>query len=203
MPEMPPLYGEDYCAILLAAGYSRRFGDANKLLHPLPDGTPLGVRAAQTLRQVFQHVIAVVNPESGELAQHYQRLGVEVLTNVFAAQGMGLSLATGIAHSPGRKGWVIALADMPFIRAETVRQVADSLAVGAPLAAPCYERQRGHPVGFSGQFEAELLALNRDRGAQGIIQRHRQSLHLLAVDDPGILHDIDTLTDLSSGSAIE
>ena len=45
--------------ILLAAGNSSRFG-SHKLLHPLPDGTPLGVASARVMRFVLDRVVAVV-----------------------------------------------------------------------------------------------------------------------------------------------
>jgi len=47
--------------ILLAAGFSRRFG-ANKLLHPLADGIPIALAAARRLRAALPEVLAVVNP---------------------------------------------------------------------------------------------------------------------------------------------
>ncbi|MEZ5537154.1 MAG: nucleotidyltransferase family protein [Thiolinea sp.] len=185
------LIGPEYCAILLAAGYSRRFG-SDKLMHPLEDGTQMGVKSAQALQAVFRHVVAVVNPQAATLSRLYKDMGLDVITNPFARQGMGLSLASGVAHTPGRKGWVIALADMPFIRPESIRQVADALLEGALLAAPIYEGKRGHPVGFAGRFEAELLALHEDKGAGGIVQRYQRHLSLPEVDDPGVLRDIDT-----------
>lgn len=184
-------FGPDYCAILLAAGYSRRFG-TDKLLYPLDDGLPIGVKSVLGLQAVFRHVVAVVNPQASVLTQLYREMGLDVVTNAFAHQGMGLSLATGVAHTPGRKGWVIALADMPFIQAASIRKVAEALAGGALLAAPVYQDRRGHPVGFAGRFEAELLALHEDKGAGGIVQRNQQHLQLLAVNDPGVLQDVDT-----------
>ena len=51
----------DICAILLAAGSGSRFG-GDKLLHPLADGTPIGVQAARNLLAAAPDVIAVVRP---------------------------------------------------------------------------------------------------------------------------------------------
>ena len=76
------------------------------------------------------------------------------------------------------------------------RVVADALVAGAPIAAPCYRQQRGHPVGFAAGMREELENLHGDQGARSVLQRHRQAMRLLEVDDPGILADIDTPRDL-------
>ena len=85
---------------------------------------------------------------------------------------------------------------MPRIRPETVRAVARALAGGAALAAPRYRGERGHPVGFSSRFRDELLALDDDSGARGIVARHRDELVLLDCDDAGIVLDVDVPEDL-------
>ena len=50
--------------ILLAAGFSRRFGAEDKLMQLLPDGRPLALAAAQNLLVALPRTIAVVRPEA-------------------------------------------------------------------------------------------------------------------------------------------
>jgi molybdenum cofactor cytidylyltransferase len=92
----------------------------------------------------------------------------------------------------------VALADMPFIRAETFRAVREALESGALIAAPIDRAsgRRGHPVGFSTALREELLELDGDEGARSVIARHLESVVLVAVDDPGIFRDIDRPEDL-------
>lgn len=70
---------------------------------------------------------------------------------------MADSLAAAIRFSvnveANSDGFVIALADMPYIQPETIRAVADSLAEGASIVIPIYQNQRGHPVVFLQNFE--------------------------------------------------
>ena len=113
-----------------------------------------------------------------------------------AADGMGESLKTGIAATQGADGWIVALADMPFIRPATHLGIARALQRGAVIAAPAYRGERGHPVGLSGRFRDELLSLEGDAGARFILKRHAEQIHLVEVDDPGVLKDIDTPQDL-------
>ena len=55
--------------ILLAAGFSRRFGVADKLLQPLPDGRLIAMAAAENLIQAIPTCVAVVRAENKVLAQ--------------------------------------------------------------------------------------------------------------------------------------
>lgn len=181
--------------LLLAAGYGRRFG-ADKLLHPLADGTPLAVASARALRSACSRVVAVLRPEQTVLAGLLAAEGLEVVLSADARGGMGHSLSGGVAASPAAAGWLVALADMPFIRSATLRQVAAALTAGAPMAAPLCAGQRGHPVGFAARWRNELLGLSGDEGARALIRAHGHLLQLIETDDPGVLQDVDRPADL-------
>jgi len=182
--------------ILLAAGSGSRFG-SHKLLHPLPNGTPLAVAALHNLAQGVDEVIAVVRPGDTELIQLLAREHARVLPCANAEQGMGASLACGIRAAPDAAGWIIALADMPFVPGEIVSTLATRLKAGDAIVAPAYLGQRGHPVGFSNAFYPALAVLSGDRGARHLLDLHAEQLRLTAVNEPGILRDIDTPEDLS------
>lgn len=183
--------------ILLAAGRGSRFG-GDKLLFPLADGMPLGVRAARNLLGGVDCGIAVVRPDDLELERHFEEAGLRVVRCPEAASGMGASLACGVRAMPEADGWLIALADMPFIRADTFRAVAALLRAGAVLAAPRHMGRRGHPVGFAQDFFGGLSSLEGDRGASSLIGADITRLHCLDCDDPGILVDIDSRADLAA-----
>ena len=183
-------------AILLAAGSGSRFG-GDKLLHPLPDGTAIGIAAARNLLAAVPDVIAVVRPGDFPLADLLEQEGCRVIICPHAARGMGASLAHGVAACRGADGWLIALADMPLIKSTTIETIARGLEAGRELVAPVYQGTRGHPVGLSKRFGAQLLALDGDAGARDIIAANRNELALLECDDPGILHDIDRREDLA------
>ncbi|NNJ93611.1 MAG: nucleotidyltransferase family protein [Halobacteria archaeon] len=177
--------------ILLAAGQGTRFG-SNKLLHPLADGTPMAVACARNLRRVLLHCIAVVNDRHSEVARLLAEAGMQVIANPRARDGMGTSIACGVAASPNAGGWLIALADMPCIPVSVIEAVTDRLAQGGDIVAPVCQGQRGHPVGFAAQHALALRSLQADRGARDIIAAHRDTLVLIETQDRGVLHDIDT-----------
>lgn len=184
----------EIAGILLAAGRGARFG-GHKLLHPLSDATPLGVVSARHLLAALPYSLAVVRPDDQILSARLAAAGMHVVVCERADEGMGVSLGAGVAARRDAQGWLIALADMPFIKPETIKSVVALLRQGAPLVAPSFRGQRGHPVGFGRAMCDELLALRGDRGARDLLARHASQLVLLPVDDPGILRDVDTPAD--------
>jgi molybdenum cofactor cytidylyltransferase len=183
--------------ILLAAGAGSRFG-GRKLLHPLPDGTPIGVAALRTLVQAIHRVVVVVRAGDAELAGCFAREGAHVLECADAVDGMGHSLAAAVRAEADAAGWIVALGDMPRVAARTIESVAAALEAGARIAVPVCRGERGHPVGFAASCRDELLALRGDAGARSILQRYAADVVRVEVDDPGILQDVDTASDLDA-----
>ncbi len=184
--------------VLLAAGVGTRFG-GGKLLAPLPDGTPVGVRAARNLRAGVDRGVAVVRPADLRLASLLEREGFDLARFPRAEEGMGASLAFGVASSPEADGWLVALADMPFIRPGTIEAVSRSLRGGAWIAAPSHLGRRGHPVAFSRVLFPDLVRLSGDEGARSLLATHAARVETFDCDDPGIFVDVDTSSDLVSG----
>lgn len=181
--------------ILLAAGTSSRFG-GNKLLHALADDTPMVVKAFQNVSKVLNEVVVVVADEYSDLARLLSAEGGGVIPCYSAALGMGASIACGVAASADSDGWVIALGDMPFLKANSVKCVVDALRSGALLVAPEYRGRRGHPVGFGGACRDDLLHLRGDVGARRLLETNADQVTRIVVDDPGILIDVDTPADI-------
>lgn len=177
-------------AILLAAGRATRFG-ADKLLHPLADGTPVALAAARSLAAALPGALAVVNADSVELARLLEAAGLEVSVCPRAHAGMGTSLAWGVSQTPAADGWLIALGDMPFIAPATLRAVAAAVHGPLTIAAPLVGGRRGHPVAFGRGHGPALRQLSGDTGARALLRAHPESLRLVACDDPGVLRDID------------
>lgn len=194
--------------ILLAAGRGRRFdplGQRNKLLQLL-GGEAVVVHSARHMLAALPRVVAVVRAGDDAVAARLAALGCEVTVCTDADSGMAASLVHGLRHAQAAYGWVVALGDMPRVRPATIAALALAVEEGAGIAVPVHQagdgkgdgeqrgNQRGNPVAFGRQHLPQLLALTGDQGARGIVRDN--IVNEVAVDDPGILLDIDTPPDL-------
>ena len=190
----------DVVGILLSAGHSRRFGAKNKLMQRLPDGSRLALSSAQHLLQALPVCIGVVRPQDVELQSELTAAGLQLAVCTEQDLEMAASLVTGVRQAcvlyPQARGYVIALADMPYIQAQSIVEVAKRINAGHGIVVPAFRGKRGHPVGFSAMFTAELLELKGDSGARALIDKHQAELELFECNDPGILMDIDMPQDL-------
>ncbi|HYD82195.1 MAG TPA: nucleotidyltransferase family protein [Paucimonas sp.] len=187
--------------ILLAAGKGCRFdasGTQDKLLQRLPDGDMVAVASARRMRAALANVIAVVRPEAQELVGPLRELGCDVLPCAQAGQGMAASLVHALLAAQDGDGWVIGLADMPFVAPETISALVQTIDGGADIAAPVYQGRRGNPIAFSREHLARLLELEGDRGARDLLETF--PVAQVSVNDPGILRDIDTREDLDAAA---
>ncbi len=181
--------------ILLAAGSGSRFG-GGKLLHPMSDGTPIGIASLRNLHAALPEVVAVVRSSDDALRTWLETEGVSVRICGDAHLGMARSFVCGIHASRDADGWVVALGDMPFVLPRTIKAIAERVAQTERIAIPAYRGERGHPVGFGRRYLAELLKLEGDEGARSVVERHPRDVDIVDCDDPGIVRDVDTAADL-------
>lgn len=185
----------DVTGILLAAGFSSRFG-SNKLLVEL-NGQPLIAHSASALTPC-DRIIAVVRAGDEALQSVLNAQGIDCVVNTEPARGMGYSIACAVNATSQSSGWCILPADMPGLKASTTLQVIDALRAGAVLVAPWNQGRRGHPVGFGARFFDALAALDGDTGARHILQQYADLLTVINTDDAGVFNDIDTREDLDT-----
>lgn len=165
--------------IVLAAGRGSRFrasgGQGSKLQADLHG------------RPVLDHVLAAV--ECTGLTVHAVRRA--------AGDGMADSIAEGVRATPDASAWLVLPGDLPLVLPESISRVAAALA-DSPIVVPTFHGKAGHPVGFARQCFDDLISLSGDAGGKSIVQHYRADGYIveLAVDDPGICMDVDTLEDL-------
>lgn len=181
--------------LLLAAGWGRRFG-ADKRQARLSNGRTLLQQTVAQLRCTGLPLRVCLRPGDDPLYDGFE--AAEVLVCPGAQQGMGVSLAEGVAQVPG--DWdavLVALADMPCIRPATVQAVTAALQPEG-IVVPVYRGQRGHPVALHRHWFAALRALRGDRGARAILEAAGDACRWLPVVDPGVVQDVDRREDLAA-----
>lgn len=112
---------------------------------------------------------------------------------------MGDSIAAAVRATSQAHGWLIVLGDLPLIQPATLKVLAQALRLH-DVVIPTYKGQRGHPVGFSRRCRESLLGLSGDRGAASIVKQFGGAQ--VALDDIGIVSDIDTVSDLERAARL-
>ncbi len=188
------------CGILLAAGQGKRFdptGQRHKLLQPLASGMSVVETSARRLKEALPQSLAIVASDALQIQAQLRAIPIPVYVCQDADAGMAYSIRTGLENLPATAdAFLIVLADMPFVRVETICAIYDALSEGAEIVVPSFAGHRGNPVGFSRQYAAQLLNLSGDRGARQLLQTC--AVTELALDDPGILQDIDHPEDIKA-----
>ena len=201
-------YG-DVLGVVMAAGFSRRFGDDDKRVCVWPPtGRTLLNETLFQLRRVLTQTVVVIRPDDDP-----QTLGlpedVRLLRAPNALEGLGASIADALTRIEQRKEWQglsrIALlhGDMPAIQPETLRALLDHDRPSQgeypikthhdhQLIRPSYQGVPGHPVIFGRHYWPDLSRLNGTEGARQVLRDHSGDCIELPVNDPGVIADIDT-----------
>src|SRR5262249_45278988 len=183
-------------AIVLAAGMSRRLRTTKQLLRlggkSLLEHTLNNVRGSGV-----DEIVLVLGASADDVRRQLATDALHVVVNPDFQQGMGTSLRMGLAVvSASMQGALIVLADQPFVRSSTLDEMIAYRHEHAPqILIPLYRGFRGNPVLLDRSVFPELMNLTGDIGCRAIFGSHTESIHKLAVDDAGILLDIDSAED--------
>ena len=186
--------------ILLASGFSRRFGSP-KLLHSLPSGKTIIHTTINALQTSGCNFVVVIRENDAALADHIESLGVETLKVANAHEGLSSVIAEVTSRLRlNQNSWLgICLGDMPFITPETFVDLTCHISPTI-IVRPRYNGTLGHPVLFGSEYFDALKQLKGDDGAKSIIKMSPSALHAIDVDDPMVLHDIDHPDDLATAA---
>jgi molybdenum cofactor cytidylyltransferase len=182
-------------AVVLAAGGSRRMGQAKQLL-PLGETTLLG-QTLKNLRPATVHEIVLVLGSSAETVRRQLPVslleGLKVVVNQNYAQGMASSLREGLsALDRQSEAALIILGDQPFVRTQTLDQIIEAYGrTHAQIVIPSHQGTRGNPVLLHRSVFAEVMALEGDTGCRAIFGSHLEGIVKVEVEDKGVLLDID------------
>lgn len=184
-------------AIVPAAGSAERFG-GRKLLADL-DGEPLIVRTLSALLPSVARAVVIVGPDRGELERlpglHDPK--VRLVENPDPSRGMLSSIQAGLATVDWADAYLVIPADMPYLKADTVRQIVERQScTSGGIVSPRHGGKRGHPMALPARLRGEVLAEDPRHTLHDIVRRHLAEREDLDVDDPGVVRDVDTMEDL-------
>lgn len=181
------------CAIILAAGESRRFGKPKQLAWFRKEN--LVQRATMTalcrgLRPV------VVLGANADLIEPYIHPLVRIVHNLEWETGIGSSIRAGVsAIEPEVDAVILMLCDQPLVSGRVLSQFEERASAG--LVAAEYNGTIGVPALFGRQFFEELKSLEGAEGAKKILLKHAD--RVVRIPCPEAALDVDTPEDLERG----
>ena len=205
-----PKHARDIAAILLAAGGGSRLGGGKLLLpwrgEPLIAHIPRVLRQAEGLASLTVVLGHGADAVREALLPHVARLPVpvELTLNPAWREGLSTSLILGLTRAlamPGggaARAALFLLGDQPLVTPATVNALirAHHAALAAdpdhPATVPVYRGERGNPVILSRRLFPSLMALSGDTGARRILRGLGPEVLRVEVEDPGVVHDVDT-----------
>jgi molybdenum cofactor cytidylyltransferase len=197
-------------ALVLAAGFSRRYGAGDsKLCALLSNGITVLQQTLLQIRGATCHIVVVTRQELLEeglldtglchvalpASRNAQDPAPRILISTKSHLGMAHTLSEGIGQISAWDACLVCLGDMPFIRTSTYQQLLAALRHDA-IVVPEYQGRSGHPVGFGRTFFEELQQLRGDGGGRAVLDRYPEQIVRLPVSDESILQDVDTPADL-------
>ena len=188
-------------AIVLAAGESRRMGKQNKLLLPI-GGEALLVKLVKSVcASDVGQVLVVIGHEAEKIRLELNNFPLSFVYNPNFSEGMTTSIKFGVKEvSPDCDGFLICLADMPFINTSEINKlihpyVQNRIKEKRLIVVPVFQGHRGNPVLFSSEFRNDILEHKQESGCKGVIINNSESVKEIEMDDDNMLLDVDTLDD--------
>jgi len=183
------------CALLLAAGMSRRMGEINKLLVPVQGRPMVRTVVDQLLASQVDDVLVVTGHQADEVKAALGATQLHYIHNPEFDQGLSASLATGLAALPAQcQAVLVCLADMPELDSEQINALirAYDPAQGALICVPTFAGKRGNPVLWDRLYFEEMAQVRGDVGARHLIGEHAQNVVEVPMSDRGVLFDVDS-----------
>ncbi|MBV8465163.1 MAG: nucleotidyltransferase family protein [Burkholderiales bacterium] len=184
--------------LILASGRASRFGSDKRAT--LIDATTPMLHAVFRAFEALDGPVFSVIPLGDDFGlAACTAFGVIPVINANADTGMGDSLALGmkaIMAQGSVTGIIIGLADMPWVKPQTIALIAQTLAMKQQLVVPIYDEKPGHPRGLPAAAFSDLCSATGDEGARHLVDW--SAAVRLTVDDEGILQDVDTPQDLAA-----
>jgi len=180
------------CAIVLAAGRSRRMG-VQKLLLPFGSKTVIAHIVDQLTASSVDEVHVVVGCHGKRVSRDLSSRPVSIVNNSNYKSGMLSSVRCGL-HAITRqcRAVLVVLGDQPSVTTKLIDQMLQTFdPTEKQILVPLYQGKRGHPIIFSAAYRKEILTHYDNVGLRGLLYAHKENIFELSVTASGVLSDMD------------
>ncbi|UCE40976.1 MAG: molybdenum cofactor cytidylyltransferase [Candidatus Aminicenantes bacterium] len=187
------------CALVLAAGESRRMGYP-KLLLPFKEKTIIEHIVENILASKADKILVVLGSYQEEILSKIADRTVSSVVNHRFREGMLSSIQTGFEALPKEtSAAIVCLGDQPLIPFSVMDALIETYhKTKKGVVLPVYRNKRGHPILIDLKHKQEILDLSSDIGLRALVHNHPQDIYEVEVDTPHILKDIDYPEDYQS-----
>ena len=192
------------CAVLLAAGEGKRFGEIKQLATYQGDAFIL-LALRKLLAIDIEQIIVVLGFEQQKIVDVLKDSGlldskVELVINEDYQQGMGTSISAAMKNVKKEiEAVFFLLVDLPLLQAKTISLVLNAyLQIEQKILVPTYQGRRGHPTIWGKSYFSVLSKCKGDMGGRELLHTFAEDVYAFPCNDEGIILDIDTLEQLKS-----
>jgi len=183
-----------YSCILLAAGFSSRFGSP-KALARFSGGSVIERLQNTLLKSKLTDIIIVLGAHDEQIRPLVlKHKTIRVVHNKDYNLGQTCSFKIGLAAlKPETRAVLLLPVDYPLISTAAVDALIDGFAEEpCDILVPTFNARRGHPPVFNASLKKELLALDNGRGINSVFSQEGRSIREMELKDPGVVKTFNT-----------
>jgi molybdenum cofactor cytidylyltransferase len=181
------------CAIILAAGESKRMGFSKMLL--IFNGITM---LENVIRNVtgseIDYTLVVLGADGEKLTELVSRTSAGYCYNENYKEGMLSSVRCGFRNLPSDFEAVLVFqGDQPLIIPKIINRIIEEYrSSDKGILIPVCNGERGHPVLIDRKFTSDILTLDAGEGLHSLARKFPEDVLEVETGDPGILRDFDT-----------
>ena len=184
--------------LILSGGKSSRMGGIPKALCKIGNGSTFLEKIYVDMIQTGLSDIYIVG------GAHFEKISaflkkkkmdkkVELLYNASWQTGMLSSLLTFFENvcRSDYQGVIMNLIDYPVVNIDTYVKISN-FAYEDKIIIPIYKGKKGHPVFWGRKYWSDFYDIPPEKGPREVNYRRKDKVELLAVEDKGIICNINT-----------
>lgn len=183
-------------AVVLAAGESKRMGEA-KLLLPFGEKTIIETVIDNVIQSKVEKILVVLGSDRETIEQKIKNYSLKIAFNPDFRSGMLSSVHAGFRALPeNAQAALVVLGDQPSISTSVIDELIDAYRrTRKGIVLPVYKSERGHPVLIDMKYRSEIENLSPDIGLRGTVYNHPEDILEVEVKSQSVLRDIDYIED--------